>query len=70
MTKRRADAMFAHVLHAIRRWRFEPTALNAAREPVYTWFAYALVLEDAITDAEREGAWAALQQRCRIAEFP
>jgi hypothetical protein len=70
MTERRADAMFAHVLQAIRRWRFEPTALNAAREPVYTWFAYALVLEEGITDAERDGAWAALHQLCEIARFP
>jgi len=70
MPTRRADVTFHHVLQAIRRWRFTPTADNPRREPVYTWYAYALVLEEGISQEERQAAWDVLHRMCEVARFP
>jgi hypothetical protein len=52
------------------KWRFEPTADNARPDAVYTFYSYALVVQDNISNKEREGAWLASDRLCDIQRFP
>lgn len=67
---RRAGRLFAHVIQAMQRWRFEPAAGNPRREPVYTWYGYALILDQGITAEERDAAWERLEALCAVERFP
>lgn len=58
------------VRRAMRKWRFEPSAANHERQAAYSYFTHVLIMHDRVSQAEVDGAAAALGKLCALDSFP